>query len=487
MSHFHAAHCASRAPLSRLWRALSATLGLLLLAGSVTVSAQSQSLSPATAKQIDHIVLQALAKGDIPGASVAIERHGVVIYQKGFGFADLENKVPVTPQSVFPIGSITKTMTALAIQQLIAEGKVDLNAPIGRYLPRLPEPDRNVRIRYLLDHTSGIPNYTEIPGFPNGAQAPMTRQDILRWFDSRPLLFPSGTRWSYTNSGYYLLGLVIETVSGMSYDQYLRAHIFTPFGMSATTLAGWAPLVDHRAHGYRRHGNSLENAPRYDPLLPFSAGGVMSTAGDLLQYRHAVFGSGAVPVLIRNRLLQRDRLPDAFLLPYSLGGLVISRFEGHRRIGHPGDIDGFAVQYSYYPDDGLTVVILTNTDTSPFPPTSIEQKIVRILFGLSQPVIKDLPLPPATADSLRGEYAVGDMRFGFDRMAFVAVSGRLEMEIGGEGAPAIPLRYQGDLQFVSSVDDEQQIAFEGTRRGMRVIVMFYGSPLALHRISAAAH
>jgi D-alanyl-D-alanine carboxypeptidase len=454
----------------------------LVLSG-VGASADTPLLSAVQSAQLDTLVRAALTAGNIPGISVAIERRGKVIYKKGFGFADVENNVPVTPDSVFPIGSITKTMTGLAIQQLIAAGKIDLDAPVGRYLPDLAAPARDAKIRFLLEHTSGIPGYTDIPGFPNNSQSPMTRADILGWFAARPLLFPMGTRWSYTNSGPYLLGLVIEAVSGMPYADYLLKNEFAPFSMTKSSLAGWEPLIHERVHGYRHGSLGLENAPRYDPLLPFAAGAVMSTAEDLLKYRRGVFGAGSTPLAIRKALLSQDRLPDGFLLPYSRGCLVLGEFEGHHRVGHPGDIYGYSAQYSYYPDDDLTVVILTNTQDAPFPPMSIEQKLVRVLFELPQPGIKDIPLPSQTAIGLLGEYEVGHLRFGFDRIAFKLSGGIMQMALGGEGAPSVALRYQGGTNFVSAVDDEQQITFVVTPGGTDVTVTFYGSPLILHRVS----
>jgi CubicO group peptidase (beta-lactamase class C family) len=465
---------------------LCAAAGTVLLAvGGPSVAGQPGVT--VNVGQIDDIVTSMLVSGEIPGASVAIERHGQVIYQKGFGFSDVENKVRVTPDTVFPIGSITKTMTGLAINQLIAAGKVDLDAPVGRYVPDLPEPARSAKLRFLLDHVSGLINYTEVPGFPNDSQAPITRQGVVQWFDSRPLLFAPGSRWSYTNSGFYLLGLVIEAVSGETYADYLRQHEFEPFGMTHTSLTSWEPILPNRAHGYRRGTTGLENAPRYDPLYPFAAGAVLSTSGDLLKYRRGVFGDGPTPQKLRAQLLLRDSLPDGLLLPYSLGSLVFTEFEGHRRIGHPGDISGFSAQYSYYPDDDLTIVILTNTQHARFPPMSIEQKIARALFGVPPPTIADASLPNTVAERLVGEYQVGDLRFGFDRIAFAVKNGVLQLAIGGEGAPSVALRYQGGTRFVSSVDDEQWIEFARSADSTQVSVAFYGSPLVLHRIVTEGH
>jgi CubicO group peptidase (beta-lactamase class C family) len=469
------------------WVSCIARLNLLLLVTHAALAAKSDAALPsprptaANLARIDELARNAISLGNIPGLSIAIERHGVTIYQKGFGYADLENNVPVTAETVFPLGSITKTMTGLAIQQLIHQGKVELDATAGHYLPNLPAPARNAKIRALLDHTSGIVGYTDIPDFPNNAQKSVSRDEIVSWFASRPLLFTPGSRWSYTNSGQYLLGLVIEAVSGESYSDYLQHHIFAPFGMKSATLEGWQPLIPHRAHGYRHGTNGLENAPRYDPLLPFAAGAVMSTASDLLKYRRGVFGAATSPA-IRDQLLKQDRLDDGFLLPYSLGCLVIGDFEGHRRLGHPGDIYGFSAQYSYYPDDDITIAILTNTQDATFPPMTLEQKIVRVLLGIPAPTLRDAALSDSIARTLVGEYSVSDMRFGFDRIAFDVKDGHLWMALGGKGAPAVALRYQGPLHFISSTDDEQHIDFS-PGDASTVTVSFYGSPLSMHRIA----
>lgn len=464
--------------------------GCLLLAPLIATAATAE-LTGAAAGEIDSIVTKALSAGPIPGVSVAVEHHGKVIYQKGFGYSDLENHVKVTPETVFPIGSITKTMTGLAIAQLVAAGKVDLEAPAGRYLPDLPPPARDAKVRFLLEHTSGLVSYTDIEGFPGSSQQTLTRKDIVGWFAGRPLEFPAGTRWSYTNSGLYVLGLIIEAVSGESYEDYLTQHEFVPFGMRQSSLAGWQTVVGNRAHGYMRGATGLVNAPRYDPLLPFAAGAVLSTSGDLLKYRRGVFEGGATDAGVRAQLLRRERLPDGFELPYTLGCLVVSDLAGHRRIGHPGDIYGFSAQYSYYPDDDLTVVILTNTQSAQLSPSSLELKIVRVVLGLPAPRSVDLTASPQVLAALAGDYSVTDIRFGFDRLGFVVKNDALQMQFGGAHAEAagIPLRYQGGNVFVSSMDDEQRIEFSPAGTPARLTIWFYGSPLTLSKVapSSAQH
>jgi D-alanyl-D-alanine carboxypeptidase len=259
--------------------------------------------------------------------------------------------------------------------------------------------------------------------------------------------------------------------------------VFEPFGMQRTSMAGWQPLTENRAHGYFNGPEGPVNAPRYDPLLPFAAGAVLSTSGDLIRYQEGVFGE-KTDATVRRQLLRRDRLPDGFELPYTQGCLVISNLAGHRRMGHPGEVFGFEAQYSYYPDDGLTIAVLTNTQSSVIPPASLELKMARVLLGVPVPKILDLPLTVAHAQQFAGNYEVTDMRFGFDRLGFVVRDGALQLVFGGvnSGAPPIALRYQGGNSFISSLDDEERLEFATTAKQPGVTIWLYGSPLSLVRV-----
>jgi CubicO group peptidase (beta-lactamase class C family) len=462
---------------------LSAVCAVLCLSLSVAAPAGAAQ----TDTQIDQIVQTALKTGPFPGIAVAVEQKGRVIYEKGFGYADLENKIPVTKDTVFPIGSITKTMTGLAVQQLVADGKIDLDATAGTYLPDLKAPARDVKVRNLLDHTSGLVNYIEIPEFPGSSQRDFTRDEMVSWFAERPLQFAPGTRMSYTNSGLYLLGLIIERTSGQSYDAYLRDRIFVPFGMTHSGIFDWRTLVDRRAHGYLRGRDGFRNAPRYDPLVPFAAGAVQSTVGDLLAYRHGVFGPNAkISAKVRDLVLQRDTLQDGLVLPYTLGCLVLQDFEGHRSIGHSGDIFGFSAQYTYYPDDDVTIVVLTNMQGASFPPVSIARKIAREVLGVKQPAIADLPLPADRAAQIAGDYNMGNIVFGFEQLGFVAQDGALYLRYGGTGskAPLLKLRYQGGDRFVAASDDEETLQFRPNGSFVDLTMQFYGASFAARKNGA---
>ncbi|HVK81291.1 MAG TPA: serine hydrolase domain-containing protein, partial [Verrucomicrobiae bacterium] len=412
-----------------------------------------------------------------PGVALAIERRGEIIFREAFGLADIENQIAVRPDAVFPIGSITKTMTGLSIMQLVAQGRLSIDDRAGQYMDDLPPTIANIKVRNLLDHTSGIIGYTDLPDFPLQSQRPFSREEMLGWFVNRPLQFEPGARWSYTNSGIFLLGLIIERVSGLTYADYLQQNIFAPFGMSQSSMAGWETIVPNRARGYMRTPQGLRNGARYDPLVPFSAGAVLSTLDDMLRYRRGVFGDGPTSAPVRRLLLQRDTLRDGTRLPYALGCLAVTEFEGRRKIGHPGDIFGFSSQYAYYPEDDLTIVLLTNIQGGLIPPTSLEQKIARAALGIRQPVITDTPLTTTQANAYVGGYEIGSIRFAVNHMRFVFANDTLNVSFDGSDDPSslLPLRHQGRGEFVSIVDDEHRFRFERRGRARKVFMSYYGS------------
>lgn len=427
-----------------------------------------------TLTAIDAIVTKALADGPYPGAEIAVERNGKVILEKGYGYANLEHGVPVHADTIFQIGSITKSFTALAIMQLVDDGKLSLDAKAGDILPELPQPAHDLKIRNLLNHTAGLQNYTELKDFPLRSQDPTTRDKMIASFATRDLLFPPGTAWSYSNSGLYVLGLVIEKVSGMDYPTYLRTHVFEPFGMTRTSIPDWQTVVKNRAQGYSYEHGAFQNAQRYDWLVPFSAGAIASTAGDLLKYRRGVFASAATSQHVRELILTLDPLSDGTPLPYALGCLVLGDFEGHKKISHSGDIFGFAAHYAYYPKDDLTVVVLTNHQGAAFPPSTIERKIARAVLGLPPRQSQDLALNAADAKAFEGDYAL-DLHFGASKIGFAYKDGKLAVTLGGlgSGGPTIPLRYQGNGRFLSPMNDEDSFVFKPYRNGRPGVVMTY--------------
>lgn len=452
----------------------SSALCLSIVFSASSAHAGTEAPQPALVSQLDGIVASVMEKARYPGAAVLVSRRGEVIYRKGFGFADLENRIPVTPDTVFPIGSVSKSFTGLAIMQLVEQGKVSLDAPVGQYLADYRGPARSVALRHLLNHTAGIPNYTALEEFPPDPQLHQTHEQVMGYFAERPLLFAPGTRMAYSNSNTYLLGMVVEKVTGRALADYLRANVFGPFRMSHTHFADYRPIIEHRSRGYDLEGDQYLNAQQYDVDYPFAAGAILSTVDDLLRYQQGVFEGDRVSAQTRERLLTLDTLGDGTRTYYALGCLIVRQFEGHRKISHSGVISGFSSHYAYYPDDQVTIVLLTNLEHGSIPPYAFERKLARATLGIAQPVIVDEKPSNAELQRFAGDYDVTPFVFITDRYGFVVRDGQLNLSYGGSasGAPLVALRYQGRGRFVAADDDEYTFTF-GRERPAKAVVAEY--------------
>jgi CubicO group peptidase (beta-lactamase class C family) len=310
------------------------------------------------ADAIDRIVERELKTGHEPGIAVAVIRNGRVIKIRGYGLADVERKVVVTADTVFEIGSITKQFTATAIMMLVEAGKLGLEETIGRYLIDLPEAWQPITIRQLLTHTSGIPDYEEIMGY-GGYRNVLRPAQVISIAAARPLDFAPGTKWNYSNTGYFLLTMILEKVSGETCAQFFHDHIFVPAGMDRTRTSEPLEIISNRALGYEYKDEHLENR---DPMQPSATGGagmIASTVGDLVKWN---------AVLERQSLLRPESyaqiwtdapLADAKPSGYGFGWFV-SPVMKHRSQRHGGQTAGFTADFWRLPDDRVTVIVLTN-------------------------------------------------------------------------------------------------------------------------------
>jgi D-alanyl-D-alanine carboxypeptidase len=432
----------------------------------------------------DGIVAAALRDGPYPGVVVAVARRGQLIYRRAAGLADVETRRPMTFDTRLPIGSVTKSFTGLSVMQLVDRGLVDLDRPIGSYLPDVRAPAREIPVRNLLNHTGGLVNYLTVKGFPYDHPVGLSHAEVVRFFDDKPLMFPPGAAFSYSNSGLYLAGLMIERVTGEPYERYVAEHVFQPFGMDRSGFDAEDADAPDRAHGYRRGQNGFTPAVRYDRAAPFAAGAVVSTAGDLLKYADGRFGPKTRPT-VRKLTLTRDRLNDGTSVPYMLGCLIDTDLDGRRKYSHAGDIYGFASHFAHYPDDGLTVVVLTNLQNASFPPATLERKVARVFLGLPQQTRGDAPLSADDAARFVGDYRVGDLKFGPDVLGFVYQDGKLNLRYGGRtaGGSLIALRNQGGGVFAAPADDEQLFRFAAGRPAPTLLLQAYDSGFPAARVA----
>ena len=445
------------------------------------VAADESALADAAARA-------ALGDGLFAGIAVAVSRNGKIVYRNGFGLADVERRIPVNVDTRFPVGSITKPITCLSLQQLAAAGRVDTDAKAGRYLPDLPAPARDVALRHLLDHTSGIENYIEVGEFPYRRPTGLSRGDMTAFFAGKPLRFPSGEKFSYSNSNTYLLGLIIEAVSGESYDTYVKGHVFAPLGMTRSDFEARPEGDANRALGYQSRSGMFSRAIGYDWLVPFSAGAAVSTAPDLLRFADGLFGEATKSV--HERLLVHGTLGDGTRNAYTQGCLVEGRLGDARRFSHSGAIYGFSAHFAHYPDQKLSVAVLTNSQGENFGAITLSNRIARIFLGQSEPEQIDRPLDTAAASWIAGDYRVGNRRLGIDRLRFSLRDGKLWLETGTPGRGGqpgekqeIPLVHLGENRFVSPRDSEQRFRFEKSAEGVKVLLDYHGGDMPFHRVS----
>jgi CubicO group peptidase (beta-lactamase class C family) len=354
-----------------------------LLAGMALLSAPPLSAQN-TAAKIDALMKSFADQGRFSG-SVLVADHGRVIYRKGFGWANAEWKIPNAPGTRFRIGSITKQFTAMLVMQQVEEGKLRLDGTIGDYLPEYPAgPGRAITIHQLLTHTSGLHNYTALPRFSSElSRDPYRRVDLLPLFDSLPLDFAPGSRWSYSNSGYITLGVILERVGGKPYDVALRERILDPLGLKDTGYDWSATVLPNRADGYRRGFDGDEHATYLDMSIPFSAGGMYSTVEDLYRWDQAL----TARKLLSPASYARYLAPQAQIRPgteYGYGWLYTRVARGPGRdsvmsVRHNGGINGFESCNFMIPEDGVAIIWLDNTSQD----NEVQEGIGGILYGRS--------------------------------------------------------------------------------------------------------
>lgn len=346
--------------------------------------------------RLDSLVVAAVADLPVASASIAVVRGSDTLVRRAVGFADLESGEPASPDSPYRIGSITKSFTAAAIMQQVEQGRIGLDDELGKYLPDYPAPGRHATIRELLDHTSGIPDYTSLgDAFESIGGNDVAQDSLIALFAHLPLVFPSGTQWSYTNSGYALLGLVLERVTGEAYADYLRRHVFARAGLQHTAYCDDRVIVPHRARGYALASGEFVNAAPIGMTVPFSAGALCATTGDLVRWVRALRDGRVVSAASYHAMTTptgaaRRISADDSTLGYGFG-LLVGSLNGHAYVAHDGGINGFSSFLTDFPDDSLTVAVLVNTEGGRGA-TLVAQQLVEAAFGL--PVA---PTPPPRA------------------------------------------------------------------------------------------
>ena len=313
----------------------------------------------AGADKVDRAIEADMRLHPIPGLALEIIRNGKCIKRAGYGMANLEWQTRVTPQTVFEIGSITKQFTAAGILLLAEDGKLSLDDRISLYLKDTPESWKDITLRHLLTHTSGIQNYTGLDGFELARH--LTQAQFIRRIGTYPLNFQPGEKWSYCNSGFNLLGYVIENVSGTNYWEFMHDRIFAPLGMSNTTNRDPRGIIPFRAIGYEtnRSGQYINRNGGLTDI--FAAGAIVSTADDLAKWNAGLDSQKLLNAATENEMWTPVRLNNGKTRDYGFGW-YLDPLQGHQNIGHSGTTSGFSASIQRFPTDGLAVIVLTNSD-----------------------------------------------------------------------------------------------------------------------------
>ena len=351
----------------------------------------------AVANAIDELLTPAYPEND-PGAAVLVARDNKIIFQNAYGKASLKTSEMITPRYVFRIGSVTKQFTAVAILKLATQGKIKLDDPVIKFIPEFSN-GRSITLRHLLTHTSGIPSYTGLAGQqgPEQEAAEQTIQERFNVFKDLPLEFAPGARYEYSNSGYFILGMIIEKVSGMSYGDYLKKEFFLPLGMTSTYYDGGSQTISPRSTGYVQREKKFIEAGFVHHSKPYAAGALASSTEDLLKWNNALFSFEVLPRNVIEEAWKPARLNDGREINYGFGW-SLGRLDDLQLIYHGGAIKGYVCYVLFIPHEKLFVAILTNKDQ--YGVIDQSEKIARIV--LNRPVTN--PPQISVQDNILEEY-----------------------------------------------------------------------------------
>jgi len=424
---------------------------LLFLLIPFAVSAQMNYTA-----QFDNYMDAQVNVNDFSG-NVLVAQKGKVIYEKAFGLADREQNLKNNIEGKFQIGSLTKQFTACAILQLAEAGKLKLNDIIGTYFPGFPKGD-TVTIHMLLNHTSGIRNYTEIPEFWKIAATPMEKDSMIALIKRQPFDFSPGSKWNYSNSGYFLLGYIIEKASGQSYSDYVLNKVIKKAGLENTFVNRWDSILTNRARGYMKNRGVWKNASYISMEGPYSGGAIISTIGDLYKWNTALFGNK----VISSASLTKMTTP--YLQHYGYG-LGIDTFQHHLSIGHSGSIPGFASYLVLFPADSVVAVILSNNFGNSI---AFGNALASNIFGI--PVINpykhsEIKIDSTILDNYIGYYILASS----EKVELIKKNGTLYRRLQSSD---MELKPESNTKFFYANGNDRQVEFKIDSSGKAIDIYF---------------
>lgn len=413
-----------------LHRIFAAVLGSVSIFATGTTGLAQTTDEAATRARLEQIANSYTPNNAFMGTVLVVQGDRVLL-DKGYGMASLEWQTPNTPEAKFRLGSLTKQFTATLVLLLQQDGKLSINDPISKYLPDAPPAWAKITLANLLGHTSGIPSFTGFKEFPTWSMNPHTSAEEIALFRDKPLDFEPGSKFDYSNSNFIVLGAVIEKVSGKKYGNLLRERIFEPLGMKDSGLDSDEIVLPKRAEGYRPGPHGVEVARSESMSIPWSAGSIYSTTGDLLKWEHGLFG-GKILNSDSLKLMTNPGKGD-----YGLG-VFIENHDGVSIVSHGGGIEGFNTHLAYAPQEQIAVVVLSNVNSGA--PSSMGGQLMDTMLGKPVVLASERKAVPITKEELAKFTGAYDLTPTFSLT--IAVAGD-HLTGQGTGQPALDLMYQG--------------------------------------------
>ncbi|HEX2684342.1 MAG TPA: serine hydrolase domain-containing protein, partial [Ferruginibacter sp.] len=330
----------------------------VILVLALCVAASKLSRAQQDNKSFDKILQEEFVSNST-GVTALVSSHGKIIYKKAFGMANIELNVPMQTGNVFRIGSITKQFTAVAILQLMEQGKLNLQDQITRFIPDYPMQGATITIENLLTHTSGIRDFTSIKDTTQRSKIDFTPAQMISYFQNQPMRFAPSSKYEYSNSNYFLLGYIIEKITGKTYQQYLEDNFFHPLGMSNSFYASDSKIIKDRAAGYTKTETEIVNADAISMTHPYAAGAILSTAEDLFKWQRAVQSYKLVKKETLEKAFTRYKLSNGKQSNYGYGWRM-GFIQESPSLWHGGLINGFISMAMYLPKEDVYVVVLSN-------------------------------------------------------------------------------------------------------------------------------
>jgi len=351
---------------------------MTVLAALALSLAVTQEVEPTLAERVGELARRAIDDTPAVGLSVAVAVGDEMLVAEGYGLAEKEHGVAADADTLFRIGSITKQFTAAAVMRMVERGKIELDADMRTYLPDFDTGEHTVTVRQLLTHTSGIPSYTSLgPEWERTIPLELTHAELMGLVEGKPFDFPSGSAFRYDNSGYYLLGMILEEVGGKPYAELVQTEFFGPLGLERSRYDSNVDLIPNRAQGYQTVEDAVANDGLIGMSQPGAAGALISTAKELVLWQRALVGGMVVGLDSYVEMTTPHTLADGSKTGYGFG-LGIREQDGSTVISHGGGINGFNSILSYWVEEDLSIAVISNCEG--FPATSLQEQIVKILL-----------------------------------------------------------------------------------------------------------